>query len=95
MFSFLILQVGHLESFLLIDSGCSPHMTADRRWFSSLIPVVSKEYITFGENGRGRVLLVGTLKISDSVTLSMLLSSLSGSICFRFPNFLMRVLRYV
>jgi hypothetical protein len=31
--------------------------------------MMTKEYITFGDNGRGRVLLVGTVKVSESVTL--------------------------
>jgi hypothetical protein len=44
-------------------------MTGDRRWFSSLTPVMTKEYITFGDNGKGRVLLVGTVKVSESTTL--------------------------
>jgi hypothetical protein len=44
-------------------------MTGDRRWFSSLTPVMTKEYITFGDNGRGRVLSVGIVKVSESVTL--------------------------
>jgi hypothetical protein len=44
-------------------------MTGDRRWFSSLTPVMTKEYITFGDNGKGRVLLVGTVKVSESLTL--------------------------
>jgi uncharacterized membrane protein len=44
-------------------------MTGDRQWFSSLTPVMTKEYITFGDNGRGRVLSVGTVKVSESVTL--------------------------
>jgi hypothetical protein len=44
-------------------------MTGDRRWFSSLTPVMTKEYITFGDNGKGRVLSVGTVKVSESVTL--------------------------
>jgi hypothetical protein len=44
-------------------------MTGDRRWFSSLTPVVSKEYITFGDNGKGRVLSVGMVEISENVTL--------------------------
>jgi hypothetical protein len=30
---------------------------------------MTKGYITFGDNGRGRVLLVGTTKMSESVTL--------------------------
>jgi hypothetical protein len=44
-------------------------MTGDRRWFSSLTPVMTKEYITFGDNEKDRVLLVGTVKVSESVTL--------------------------
>jgi hypothetical protein len=34
-------------------------MTGDKGWFSSLVPVVTKRYITFGDNGRWRVLLEG------------------------------------
>jgi hypothetical protein len=30
---------------------------------------MTKEYITFGDNGKGRVLLVGTVKVSESVVL--------------------------
>jgi hypothetical protein len=44
-------------------------MNGDRQWFSSLTPVKTKEYITFGENGKGRVLSMGTVKVSESVTL--------------------------
>jgi hypothetical protein len=62
-------EVGGLEGFWLIDSGCSRHMTKDRRWFSSLTPMMTKEYITFGDTGKGRVLSVGTMKVSESVTL--------------------------
>jgi hypothetical protein len=58
-----------MEGFWLIDSGCSRHMTGNRRWFSSLTPVMTKEYITFGDNGKGRVLSVGTVKVSEFVTL--------------------------
>jgi hypothetical protein len=58
-----------MEGIWLIDSGCSRHMTVDRRWFSSLTPVMTKEYITFGDNWKGRVLSVGTMKVSESVTL--------------------------
>ena len=53
----------------MIDFGCSRHMTSDKRWFSSLTPVVSKEYITFGDNGKGRVLSEGAIQVSDSFTL--------------------------
>jgi transposase InsO family protein len=57
-----------MDGFWLINSGCSRHMTGDRRWFSSLTPVMTKEYITFGDNGKRRVLSVGTVKVSEFVT---------------------------
>jgi hypothetical protein len=41
-------QVGDLKNIWLIDSGCSRHMTGDKGWFSSLVPVVTKRYIIFG-----------------------------------------------
>jgi hypothetical protein len=44
-------------------------MTGDRRWFSSLTPVMTKEYIIFGDNGKCIVLSVGTVKVSESITL--------------------------
>jgi hypothetical protein len=53
VFEFL---VGDLKNIWLIASGCSRHMTGDKGWFSSLVPVVIRRYITFGDNGRGRVL---------------------------------------
>jgi hypothetical protein len=54
---------------LVNDSGCSRHMTRDKGWYSSLIPVVSRTYITFGDNGRWCVLSDGEIKVSDKVTL--------------------------
>jgi hypothetical protein len=62
-------QVGGLKNIWLINSGCSRHMTGDKGWFSSLVPVVTKRYITFGDNGRGRVLSEGEIKVSDKITL--------------------------
>jgi hypothetical protein len=62
-------QVGVLKNIWLIDSGCSRHMTGDKGWFSSLIPMVTKRYITFGDNGRGRVLSEGEIKVSGKITL--------------------------
>jgi hypothetical protein len=44
-------------------------MTGDKGWFSSLIPVVTKRYITFGDNGHGRVLSKDEIKVSDKITL--------------------------
>jgi hypothetical protein len=46
-------QVGDLRNVWLIDSSCSRHMTGDKGWFSSLVPVMSRTYKTFGDNGRG------------------------------------------
>jgi hypothetical protein len=40
-------------------------MTEDKGWFSSLVPVVSRTYITFGDNGRWHVLSEGEIKVSD------------------------------
>jgi hypothetical protein len=44
-------QVGDLKNIWLIDSSCSRNMTGDKGCFSSLVPVVTKRYITFGDNG--------------------------------------------
>jgi hypothetical protein len=62
-------QVADLKDIWLIYSSCSRHMTGDKGWFSSLISVVTKRYITFGDNGRGRVLSEGEIKLSDKITL--------------------------
>jgi hypothetical protein len=62
-------QVGDLKNIWLIDSGCSRHMTGARGWFSCLIPVVTRRYITFGDNGHGCVLSEGEIKVSDKITL--------------------------
>jgi hypothetical protein len=62
-------QVGDLMNIWLIDFGCSRHMTGDKGWFSSLVPVVTKRYITFGDNGLGHVLSEGEIKVSDKITL--------------------------
>jgi hypothetical protein len=62
-------QLGDLKNIWLIDFGCSRHMTGHKGWFSSLVPVVTKKYITFGDNGRGRVLSEGEIKVSDKITL--------------------------
>jgi hypothetical protein len=62
-------QVGDLKNIWLIDFGCSRHMTGDKGWFSSHVPVVTKRYITFGDNGRGHVLSEGEINVSDKITL--------------------------
>ena len=52
-----------------MDSGYSRYMTGFSRWFSSLNPTRSKEYITFGDNGQGKVKGVGAVSISEKFTL--------------------------
>jgi hypothetical protein len=49
-------SVEDFKNIWLIDFSCSRHMTGDKGWFSSLVPVVTRRYITFGDNGHGRVL---------------------------------------
>jgi hypothetical protein len=44
-------------------------MTGDKKWFSSITSVKEKMYITFGDNGRGRLISKGVVHVSDKVTL--------------------------
>jgi hypothetical protein len=44
-------------------------MTGDKGWFSGLFPVVTRRYITFGDNGHGRVLSESEIMVSDKITL--------------------------
>ncbi|WVZ64023.1 hypothetical protein U9M48_013609 [Paspalum notatum var. saurae] len=65
-----MLQVDRgMEDVWIMDSGCSRHMTWHRKWFSSLNPVSTKEYITFGDNGQGKVLGVGSISLSAKLSL--------------------------
>jgi hypothetical protein len=49
-----------------MDFNCSHHMTGNIIWLSSLDPMIKKEYITFGENSRGKVLSHGTICLNES-----------------------------
>ncbi|XP_021320538.1 uncharacterized protein LOC110436975 [Sorghum bicolor] len=62
-------EIGGLENTSLVDSGCSRHMTGSSKWFSSLDPVQCKEYITFGDNSKGKVLSHGTIRVNESFVL--------------------------
>ncbi|WVZ97929.1 hypothetical protein U9M48_043429 [Paspalum notatum var. saurae] len=44
-------------------------MTGHRKWFSSLNPVSSKEYITFGDNGQGKVMGVDSVSLFAKLSL--------------------------
>jgi hypothetical protein len=61
---------GGLEDMWLMDSGCSRHMTGNKKWFSSLIPLSHKEYVTFGDDKKGKVLGTGVIKVNDCFTLN-------------------------
>jgi hypothetical protein len=85
-------QVGDLKNIWLIDSSCSRHMTGDKGWFSSLVPMVTKRYITFGDNGHERVLSEGEIKVTRSLSGVLLLFNRLDTICFLCPSCWMRVL---
>jgi hypothetical protein len=54
----------------LMDSGCSQHMTKNKKWFSSLTPLSHKEYVTFWDDKKGKVLGIGVIKVNDCFTLN-------------------------
>jgi hypothetical protein len=45
-------------------------MTGDKKWFSSLTPPSHKEYVTFGDDKKGKVLGTGVIKLNDFFTLN-------------------------
>jgi hypothetical protein len=53
-----------------MDFGCSQHMTGNKKWFSSLTPLSHKEYVTFGDDKKGKVLGTGVIKLNDHFTLN-------------------------
>jgi hypothetical protein len=53
-----------------MDSGSSRHMTRNKKWFSSLTPLSHKEYVTFGDDKKGKVLGTGVIKVNDCFTLN-------------------------
>jgi hypothetical protein len=61
---------GGLENMCLLDSGCSRHMTENKKWFSSLTPMSHKEYVTVGDDKKGKVLGTDVIKVNDFFTLN-------------------------
>jgi hypothetical protein len=51
-----------------MDSGFSLHMTRNKKWFSSLTPLSHKEYVTFGDDKKGKVLGTDVIKVNDCFT---------------------------
>ena len=60
-----------LENIWLMDFGYSCHMTEINKWFSSIDPVISKEYITFGDKSRGKVVSHGSVRVNESFVLKV------------------------
>jgi hypothetical protein len=59
-----------LEDTWLMDSDYSQHMTRNNKWFFSLTPLSHKEYVTFGDDKKGKVLGTGVIKLNDCFTLN-------------------------
>jgi hypothetical protein len=45
-------------------------MTENKKWFSSLTPLSHKEYVTFGNDKKGKVLGTSVIKVNDHFTLN-------------------------
>jgi hypothetical protein len=45
-------------------------MTRNKKWFSSLTPLSHKEYVTFGDDKKGKVLGTDVVKENDCFTLN-------------------------
>jgi hypothetical protein len=45
-------------------------MTGNKKWFSNLIPLSHKEYVTFGDDKKGKVLGTSVIKVNDCFTLN-------------------------
>jgi hypothetical protein len=61
---------GGLEDTWLMDSGCSRHITGNKKLFSSLTPLSHKEYVTFGDDKKSKVLGTGDIKVNDFINLN-------------------------
>jgi hypothetical protein len=61
---------GDLENKWLMDSDCSRHMTRNKKYLYSLTPLSHKEYVTFRDDKKGKVLGTGVIKINDYFTLN-------------------------
>jgi hypothetical protein len=45
-------------------------MTGDKKWFPSLTYLSHKEYVTFGDDKKGKVLSTDVIKVNDIFTLN-------------------------
>jgi hypothetical protein len=61
---------GALENAWLMDFGCLRHMTRNKKWLFSLTLLSHKEYVTFGDDKKGKVLGTGVIKVNDHFILN-------------------------
>jgi hypothetical protein len=61
---------GGLENKWLMYSGCSRHMIGNKKWLSNLTPLSYKEYVTFWDDKKGKVLGTGIIKVNYYFTLN-------------------------
>jgi hypothetical protein len=59
-----------LQNKWLMDFTCSRHMTGDKKRFTILTPLSHKEYVTFEDDKKGKVLNIGIIKLNDYFTLT-------------------------
>jgi hypothetical protein len=45
-------------------------MTENKKWFFSLTPLSHKEYVTFGDDKKGKVLSTDVVRVNDCFTLN-------------------------
>jgi hypothetical protein len=45
-------------------------MTRNKKWFSSLTPLSQKEYVTFEDDKKGKVVGTGVIKVNNCFTLN-------------------------
>jgi hypothetical protein len=55
---------GGLEDKWLMDSSCSRHMIGNKKWFSNLTPLSHKEYVTFRDDKKVKMLSTGVVKVN-------------------------------
>jgi hypothetical protein len=61
---------GGLKDMWLMDSSCSQQMIRNKKLFSSLIPLSYKEYVTFRDDKKDKVLGTSVIKVNDYFTLN-------------------------
>jgi hypothetical protein len=53
---------GGMKNTWIMDSDCSQYMTGNKKWFSSLTLLSHKEYVTFEDDKKGKVLSTSIIK---------------------------------